>query len=139
MLLLKNPINLLRARLTRGLQVRIEAQEVRRGEELEVFVTVSGSRRPEDLHVGLVCTEYFAVEMTTSSGSSQGTSWDTAYKSWVPVQATPGVHTRRIPVPPGVPFSYEGELLCFRWEVVARGTHKRRFDARATAPISVLP
>ncbi len=139
MLLLKNPFDLLRARLTRGLDVRAHPQEVRRGQELEVAVTVSGPGSFEHLEVGLVCTEYFAVEMTTSSGTSQGTSWDTPYRAKVPLSAAPGVHTVRLGIPTGTPFSYEGEFLCFRWEVVARGVQKRRLDARATTAISVLP
>jgi hypothetical protein len=42
-------------------------------------------------------------------------------------------------VPAEAPFSYEGELLCFAWEVVARGRRKHRLDAQARHEISVLP
>jgi hypothetical protein len=42
-------------------------------------------------------------------------------------------------VPAEAPFSYDGELLCFRWELVARGRRKHRLDAQARQEVSVLP
>ena len=93
-----------------------------------------------EVEVGLVCTEFFATELRGSDGRrSRGTSSASAHEAWLAVEGTPGLHSVRLAVPAEAPFSYEGELLSFKWEVVARGRRKRRLDAQARHEISVLP
>jgi hypothetical protein len=150
-----HPIDYLRRRGTRGLQVGAGDQEVRRGEELDARVTISSPGRLGEVEVGLICTEFYECDVSDSdvsdsdvsdsdvfdsdAGRSRGTSSATAHEAWLPVESTPGVQSVRLTVPAEAPFSYEGELLCFKWEVVARGRRKGRLDAQARHQISVLP
>lgn len=138
---LLHPIDYLRRRRTRGvLQVDAREREVRRGGELEARVTIASSGGLEEVEVGLVCTEFYACELRGSDGRrSRGTSSANAHEAWRAVEGAPGLHSVRLTVPAEAPFSYEGELLCFTWEVVARGRRKRRLDAQARHEISVLP
>jgi hypothetical protein len=113
---------------------------VRRGGEVDARVTIAGSGVLGEVEVGLVCTEFYACHVTGGDGTrSRGTASATAHEAWLPVDATAGLHGVRLSVPAEAPFSYEGELLCFTWEVVARGSRKRRLDAQASHEISVLP
>jgi hypothetical protein len=136
---LLHPIDQLRRRANRG-RLGVEASEprVRRGGELDVRVTIADSRGLADVELGLVCTEFYARRMSGSEGR-RGTSSATAYEAWLPVEGGPGLHGVRVTVPAEAPFSYDGELLCFRWELVARGRRKRRLDAQARQEVSVLP
>jgi hypothetical protein len=139
---LLNPIDLLRRRLTRGLQVAASDQEVRRGEEVEALVTISSARGLGDVEVGLVCTEYYtrySEGVGTDDSGGRATSYAIAHQAWLPVESAPGVQNARLTIPPEAPFSYEGDCLSFRWEVVARGRRRRRLDAQARREISVLP
>ena len=136
---LLHPIDYLRRRANRGrLQVESTVPQVRRGGELDARVTVADSRGLADVEVGLVCTEFYECRMSGSDGG-RGTSSAIAYEDWVPVAGGPGVHGVRVTVPVEAPFSYDGELLCFRWELVARGRRRRRLDAQARQEVSVLP
>jgi hypothetical protein len=137
---LLHPIDYLRRRRTRGLEVGASDQEVHRGGGLDARVTISSPEGLQEVEVGLVCTEFYACAVRDSDGGqSRGTSSATAHESWLPVAGTMGVHGVRLPVPAEAPFSYDGELLCFKWEVVARGHRKRRLDLQARHEISVLP
>ena len=62
-----------------------------------------------------------------------------AYEAWQPVECITGTQTVDLHVPADVPFTYDGEILRYRWEVVARGDRKRKLDARAGHDIVVLP
>jgi hypothetical protein len=139
---LLKPIDLLRRRLTRGLEVGAAAQEVRRGDEVEALATISSARGLGNVEVGLVCTEYYArysegVDPDDSGG--RALSYAIAHEAWLPVDCSPGVQSVRLTIPTEAPFSYEGDCLSFRWEVVARGRRKWRLDAQASHEISVLP
>ena len=136
------------SRLTDELQIAPPAGEARRGEEVDVAVTVVDARRLSGVDVGLVCTEYYDEEDRTTSTDSNGhtttsTSRETreavAHEAWVTVEPAVGVQSVRLSIPPSTPFSYEGECLSFRWEVEARGRKHRRLDARAAAELRVLP
>ena len=139
---LLKPIDLLRRRLTRGLQVGASDQEVRRGEEVEALVTISSARGLGDIEVGLVCTEYYALYsegVSTDDSGGRATTYAIAHEAWLPIESAPGAQSVRLTIPPEAPFSYEGDCLSFRWEVVARGRRRRRLDAQAKHEISVLP
>jgi hypothetical protein len=139
-----HPVDLLRRRLTSGLEVGASEQAARRGDEVEALVTVSNPRGLGDLEVGLVCTECYDEEVQTtdsdgSSSRSRSTSEAIAYERWLPVESAPGMQSVRVTIPREAPFSYEGACLSFKWEVVARGHKRHRLDAQARHEISVLP
>jgi hypothetical protein len=139
-----HPLEALRRKLTRGLEVATADESVRRGGEIEALVTISSARGLDGLEVGVVCTEYYDEEDTTSSGdgsttTSRSTSDEIAHESWRPVEASAGAQSIRFPIPANAPFSYRGECLSFKWEVVARGRRSRRLDAQARREFSVLP
>jgi hypothetical protein len=139
---LLHPIDHLRRRANRGrLRVELSGPEVRRGGELDARVTIADSRGLADVEMGLVCTEFYACRMSGhgDGGGGRGTSSATAYEAWLPVDGRPGVHAVRVTVPAEAPFSYDGELLCFKWELVARGRRKRRLDAQARQEVVVRP
>jgi len=139
-----HPLDALRRKLTRGLEVTAGAQSVSRGGEVEALVTISGAGKFGDVEVGVVCTEYYDEEDTTSTGdsstsTSRSTSDDIAHESWSPVESVTGAQSVRFEIPADAPFSYSGECLSFRWEVVARGRRSRRLDAQARNEFSVHP
>ena len=136
---LLHPIDYLRGRANRG-RLRVEASDgqVRRGGQLDARVTITDSGGLADVELGLVCTEFYATRMSGHDGG-RGTSSGTAYEAWLPVDGGPGLHAVRVTVPAGAPYSYDGELLSFKWELVARGRRKRRLDAQARHEVSVLP
>ena len=143
---LAHPLDFLRRRQARGFQIGVSDQDVRRGEEVEALVTISRARGLGDVEVGLVCTEYYAcysegVSSADSGGSSGGraTTYAIAHEAWLPVESAAGVQSVRLTIPPEAPFSYEGDCLSFKWEVVARGRRSRRLDAQARHEISILP
>jgi hypothetical protein len=135
---LLHPIDYLRRRANRG-QLHVDAggTAVRRGGQLDARVTIAASRGLGDVELGLVCTEYYACRM--SGGDGQGTSSAVAYEAWLPVNGGPGVHALRVGVPLEAPFSYDGELLRFQWELVARGRRKHRLDVQARLEVCVRP
>jgi hypothetical protein len=143
------PLDLLRKLLTKGLQVDVGQPEARRGAEVEALVTISSPRGLGDVEVGLVCTEYYDEETSSTTSSSTGsngytstsrtTSSEVAHQAWLPVESSAGVQSVRLAIPAEAPFSYKGHCLSFKWEVVARGRRSRRLDAQARQEISVLP
>jgi hypothetical protein len=137
---LLRPIDLLRRRLTRWLQVGAAAQEVHRGGEVEALVTISNTRGLSNVEVGLVCTEYYARESEGfDDAGGRAITYAIAHADWLPVDCTPGAQSVRLTIPTEAPFSYEGDCLSFRWEIVARGRRRRWLDAQASHDISVLP
>ena len=137
-LLSESPLEALRHRATRGLQVRASRQEVARGEQFDAVVTVSEPNLA-DLEVGVVCTGYFAAQTYGEHGPTRTTSQAILYEGWLPTEPVVGVQTVLFQVPAKAPFSYDGDVVSFKWEVVARGRRQRRLDARATDRLWVLP
>jgi hypothetical protein len=146
---LPNPLDLLRRRLTKGLAVDAREHEVRRGAEVEALVTISSSRGLGDVEAGLRCTEYYdvdedthrgtATDMDMGSGTERVTRTAIAHEAWQPLENAVGVQTVRFAIPQEAPFSYEGDCLSFKWEVVARGRRTSRLDAQASRELAVLP
>lgn len=138
-----HPLEALRRRFTRGLEVAAGEHEARRGGEIEALVTISSARTLGDVEVGVVCTEYYDEEQTDSTGDSTSTSRVTcdeiAHETWHPVEAVAGVQSVHFTIPRDAPFSYDGDCLSFKWEVVARGRRSRRLDAQVRSEFSVLP
>ena len=131
----------LRNKLAKGLEVRVEQPEARRGDEIEAVVVVTQPEEMGELEAGLVCTELYDEETHSGSdgGASRTTSKATEYESWQPVQCLQGEHSVRFTIPPQGPFSYSGDCLSLKWEVVARGRRDRALDRRASQEISVHP
>ena len=129
----------LRKKLAKGLDVRVDQCEVRRGDEIEALVVVTEPDRLGELEAGLVCTEHYDEVVHTGENSSRTTSKAVAHEAWQPLPSMAGEHSVRLAVPARAPFSYEGSCLSFRWEVVARGRRDRKLDARASQEISVRP
>jgi hypothetical protein len=137
---LSHPLDFVRQRRTRGLQVDAGVHGVRRGEEVEALVTIASPKGLGDLEVGLVCTEYYDEETTDSDGdTSRSTAEEIAYEDWLAVEELTGVQSVRLAIPADAPFSYEGTCLSFKWELVARGHKSRGLDAQARSDLSVLP
>jgi len=137
---LSHPLDFVRRRRTRGLQVDAGVHGVRRGEEVEALVTIASAKGLGDLEVGLVCTEYYDEETTDSDGdTSRSTAEEIAYEDWLQVEELTGVQSVRLAIPADAPFSYEGTCLSFKWELFARGQRSRGLDAQARSDLSVLP
>lgn len=137
---LSHPLDFVRQRTTRGLQVDGGEHGVRRGEEVEALVTVSSARGLGDLEVGVVCREHYDETQTDSDGDTMRATVEAiAHEHWQPVESVTGVQSVRLGIPVDAPFSYQGSCLSFRWEIVARGRRSRRLDAQARRDLSVLP
>jgi hypothetical protein len=131
-----------------GLEVDAPETSVRRGDEVEAHISISAPREVGDLKVGVRCTELYDEEVDDDTGSSSSvripstrrkTSRAVAYETWVPVDAVPGEQSARIAIPEEAPFSYAGDCLSFKWEVVAREARRHAVDAEATHELQVLP
>jgi hypothetical protein len=135
-----HPLDFVRQRRTRGLQLDAGEGPVKRGGEVEALVTISSPKSLGDLEVGLVCTEYYDEETTDRDGdTSRATVEEIAHENWLPVEELTGVQSVRLAIPADAPFSYEGACLSFKWELVARGHKSRGLDAQARRDLSVLP
>ena len=134
------PLDRLRRRLTTEMRVEAGGQPVHRGEEVEALVTITSVRDLGSPEVGVVCTEYYDEEDTDSEGHKTRTTCTVlVHESWTPVEEIAGVQSVRLTVPVEAPFSYEGDALRYRWELVARASRKHRLDAQVKTPLSVLP
>jgi hypothetical protein len=122
-----------------GLVVDAPRKEVRRGEDVEVLVTLT-SARGLDVQAGVVCTERYDETDTDSQGrTTRTTSEATAHEAWIPVPRGTGTQSVNLAIPREAPFSYEGSCLSFKWEVAARIHRSLRLDAEVRRRISVQP
>jgi hypothetical protein len=128
-----------------GLEVGAQVTPVRRGQEVEARVSISAPRAIGDLKIGIRCTELYDEEVSEDTGSTGMSStrrktYDAvAHETWVPVDAVPGELSARIAIPEDAPFSYAGDCLSFKWEVVAREIRRHAVDVEATHELQVLP
>jgi hypothetical protein len=137
-------LDFVRRGLTRGLQITVPQQEVRRGDELEAIVMVAGRRGLGELQAGIVCTESYDYESTWTDKdgmqqSSRETAQATAHEEWHQLESRSGTQNVRISIPVDAPFSYKGSCLSFQWEVLTRGRRRHRLDAQAARRVTVLP
>jgi hypothetical protein len=141
-----HPLDILRRRLTRGLEVATGDQTARRGGEVEALVTISSGLKLGDLEVGVVCTEYYDEQETTrdadgSTSLSRSTSDEVAHESWSQVENVSGVQSLRFTIPADAPFRTEVSASPSSgrsWLVVAGAggsTHRRG----ASCPFSREP
>ncbi len=131
----------LRRMRTKGLQVRVDQSEMRRGDDFAAFVVITEPERFGQLEVGVVCTEHYDTMRASGhdSGPRRQTSTAIEHETWQPVHNVTGEHLVRLKIPLHAPYSYAGTCLCFTWEVVARGHRRGALDARACQEIRVLP
>ncbi len=131
----------LRQKLAKGLELRVEQLEARRGDEVQALVVITEVERLGEIEAGLVCTEHYDEDVHTGSdeGTSRTTSTAIEHEVWQPVPSMQGEHAVSFTIPQRGPFSYEGSCLSFKWEVVARGHRERALDARASQELSVRP
>ena len=134
------PLDGLRKKLTKGLEVRVDQPEVRRGDEIDVLLVVTKPERLGGLEAGLVCTEHYDEKEYMGDGRYYKTARKAVeHEAWQPLPSVAGEHSVRLAIPADAPFSYEGSCLSFTWEVVARGRRDNQLDARASQEISVRP
>jgi hypothetical protein len=134
--------------MTSALEVDAGGQAVSRGEEIEAQVTISDAEKAGSVEVGVVCTEYYDEDVTEETIDDHGimqeetqrtTLHATAHEEWRPIESTVGVQTVLLTIPAEAPFSYEGDCVSFKWELVARGRRQNRPDAEAGQAITVRP
>jgi hypothetical protein len=120
-------------RFASGLEVRVDRQEVRRGERIGAVAAGEG-----DLEVGLICTEHYDVLRHVGSDSrSRVTDSAIAWHAWVPApHATLGQRVE-LTIPADAPYSYEGDCVSLSWAVAVRRLGERR--VAPLVPIWVEP
>jgi hypothetical protein len=138
-----SPLDVLRKKLTKGLEIRVDQPEARRGEQIGAVVVVTEPERLGQLEAGLVCTEHYDEEVSSSDAdgghsTSRSTSRAIEHEDWQLVECIAGEHRVSFTIPAHAPYSYEGDCLSFRWEVVARG-RRSGLDAQAAQGIAVHP
>jgi hypothetical protein len=107
-------------------------------------VTIEDPARPGVLEAGLICTEYYdelaSAVVTPGSGViTRPMASAVAFEAWQPLDGVAGEQEITLHVPGGVPFSYAGVKLTYRWDVAVRGERSGRLDAQARHEIVVLP
>lgn len=95
------------------------------------------------LEVGLVCPEHYDEEvrdhgMDGHDATRRTTSRAVEYEQWQHLDCVAGEHEVTLTIPAHAPYSYDGDCLSFRWEVVARG-RKSGLDGQAGQQIAVRP
>lgn len=129
-----------------GLDVVLGRTQVRRGERVEVTVTVADAIGGP-VEVELACLERYDVRETRTmaigddaDGPARTTKEHVEWRTAQPLPGGAGTHRAALTVPPGAPYSHEGECLSFAWRVsvVERRTGDRR-DRRTDAPLWVTP
>lgn len=127
----------------RGINLAVDREEARRGDELAVTLTFAGRARAEDerLEVGLVCIERhdYLVRAQHRAGATElrQTAEDTAHEQWQAIETASGEQTLTFEIPRDAPYSYEGDCVSYAWRVSARIPRKLRLDRRTDRPIWV--
>jgi hypothetical protein len=132
----KRALGLIQRGAARKLDVVPAAEQVRRGDTLDV--TVKADAGIEGLEAGLICTETFPVFVVRGKVTHSGHEFEdeVAFEHWLPVE--PLQQTVALSVPVDAPYSYDGENLKFKWRVAVRQP-RRGLDAVRTREIWVLP
>jgi hypothetical protein len=98
-----------RPRCATGLELRVERQDLRRGDRVGAIATGGG-----DLEVGLLCKQSYDVWRRVGDDSrSRVTDSASVWQQWVP--APHGALGERVEValPADGPYSYEGDCVSF--------------------------
>jgi len=133
------PLDALRRKLTKGLEVRAEQTEARRGDEVRAVVVVTDTGNIGELEAGIVCRELYDETVSSGENSSRCTLTNVEYEAWQALQCMEGEYAVTVTIPAHAPYSYAGDCLSFRWEIVARGRKKLALDAQASQEVWVRP
>jgi hypothetical protein len=128
-----------RPRYATGLELRVERQELRRGERVAASASSSSSSSSEgEIEVGLVCTEAFDVLRRISDESrSRVTDKAVVWQQWVPVSHAALGRRVELALPAEGPYSYEGDCVSLAWAVLVRRVGEKR--AAEPVPLWVAP
>jgi hypothetical protein len=124
----------------RGYGIAVEPAELRRGDELDVRVTVADPQRAGGgAEVGLVCVEYYSVTRHSRNGSYRDDAEATAHEEWRPIRPGQARPYERFRIPAAAPYSHEGEYLSYHWQVRVREPRDMLPDPRVDERIWVSP
>jgi hypothetical protein len=145
---LLNPLDAVRRRMTKGLEVTAIDPRVRRGAVVRAKVAIEEPDRLGTLEAGLICTEYYECKVSSpmvgtgnpvlTPGPRREMASAVAFEAWQPLELRAGEQEVALAIPAAVPFSYAGQALTYVWEVAVRGD-RRGLDAQARHEIVVLP
>lgn len=124
------------------LQLVVDPTDVRRGERVTATLTLTDPANvaPQEVQVGLVCTEWYDETRYTGRGHhTRATAEALAHEEWVVVDHKVEPQSFAFRIPSDAPFSYEGSCLSFGWKVSARQVRVRRTDRTTNVPIWVRP
>jgi hypothetical protein len=111
-----------RPRYAAGLELQVERQELRRGDGVAAAASGEG-----ELEIGLLCTQSFDVLRRISDESrSRVTDTASVWQQWVPAPHAALGQRVELALPADGPYSYEGDCVSLRWEVVVRRVGEKR-------------
>lgn len=122
-----------RPRYASGLELRVERQELHRGERVAASASGEGA-----IEVGLVCTEAFDVLRRIGDESrSRVTDKAVVWQQWLPVAHAALGERIELALPAQGPYSYEGDCVSVAWAVRVRRVGEKRLAA--PVPLWVQP
>lgn len=96
-----------------------------------------------ELELGLVCTEYYDVEVSRPTGNSTSRGPETreavAHEEWRPADPSAVHQSQAFSIPAGAPFTHHGKCLHYEWRAVAREPERLRPDSRSDQVVTVEP
>jgi hypothetical protein len=111
-----------RPRYASRLELRVERQDLRRGERVAAVASGEG-----ELEVGLVCTEAFDVLRRIGDDSrSRVTDTAAVWQQWLPAPHAALGQRIELTLPADGPYSYEGDCVSCGWAVVVRRVGQKR-------------
>ena len=122
-----------RPRYATGLELRVERQELRRGDRVAAVASGEG-----ELEVGLLCTQSYrrlaAHRQRLAQPRDQRAS---VWQQWVPAAHAALGRRVELALPADGPYSYEGDCVSFGWAVVVRRVGEKR--VAEPVPLWVAP
>ena len=77
--------------------------------------------------------------MNNRQETTRSTKKATAHEQWLPLDSALAEHRVSFTIPADAPFSYDGKVLSFTWQVRAVSRAALRPDAAAHWELTVLP
>ncbi len=129
-----------RGRVAKFLELRIDPQEVRRGDRVHVTLRITDAGEAVDrVDVGVVCTEYYDHRVQSGDGrSGRGTGEAVAFERWERASSSATHQSFTFNIPADAPFSYEGSAVSYAWKASARIPQAMRSDPARHRPLWVL-
>ena len=129
-------------RRTRDFAITATPDAVTRGGTISVTLAIPDTTKVgAELEVGLVCTEYYDVEVPHAGTTSPGpqTREAPAHEEWRPADPTATHQSHTFTVPAEAPFTHHGKCLHYQWRAVAREPERLRVDSRSEQVVKVEP